>query len=69
MGAKVFIVDNEYRADRKVFFVDNDYQQRNHQLIMGGTLVKNEYEADMKVFIMDNEYRADILITRRNFPK
>jgi hypothetical protein len=69
MAAKVFIVEQEYKAKYKVFFVDQDYKQKNHQLICPGTLVKSESQADVKVFIVNQEYKADIKITRKNFPK
>jgi hypothetical protein len=68
-GAKVFIVNQEYRAHYKVCFVDQDYRQKNHQIIAGGKLVGQEYQADVKVAIIDQEYRAEILIMRKNFPK
>jgi len=67
--ARVFIVQHEYQADHKVYFVDCDYQQRNHQLISPGELVRQEYQADVKVFIVDQEYKASIKILRKNFPK
>ncbi len=67
--AKVFIVNAEYRADRKVYFVDQAYREENTQLISPGELVRSEYQADIKVFIVDQEYRADIKIMRKNFPK
>jgi hypothetical protein len=69
MAAKVFIENQEYKANHKVFFVDHDYQQKNHQLICPGVLVKQEYQANVKVFIVSQEYKADIKITRNNFPK
>ena len=67
--AKIFVVDQEYRADRKVYFVDQAYQEKNAVLISPGELVRQEYQADTKVFIVDQEYRADIKIMRKNFPK
>ena len=66
--AKIFIVDQEYKADRKVYFVDQTYKQKNAQIISPGELVQ-EYKADTKVFIVDQEYKADIKIMRKNFPK
>ncbi len=69
MPAKVFIVDQSYKADYRVCFVDHDYQQKNHQLLTGGKLAKNSYEADVKVCIVAQAYQADILITRKNFPR
>ena len=66
---KVFIVDNEYRADYKVFFVDSQYREQNAQIIANGELVDNEHRADVKVFIVDNEYRANIKIMHKNFAK
>ena len=67
--AKIFIVDQEYKADRKVYFVDQAYQQKNAQIISPGELVRYDSQADIKVFIVDQEYKADIKITRKNFPK
>lgn len=66
--AKVFIVDQPYKAKYKVYFVDQPYQEKNAQIIAGGKLVKNEWEADEKVCIVQQEYQADIKITRKNFP-
>ena len=67
--AKVFIVQYESRADYKVCFVNYDSQQKNHQIIAGGTLVKSESQANVKVFIVKYESQADIKITQKNFPK
>ena len=66
--AKVFIVEQEYKAKYKVFFVDQSYKEKNADIIAGGDLVKQEYQADVKVFIVDQEYKADIKILRKNFP-
>jgi len=66
---KLFIVSHEYKADYKVCFTEHDYKQKNHQLLLGGELVKQEYQADYKLFITEHEYQADILITRKHFPK
>lgn len=68
MAAKVFIVDQPYKAKYKVYFVDQAYQEKNAILIAGGKLVKYEHEADVKVCIVNQEYQADIKITRKNFP-
>ena len=69
MSAKVFIVQYETQADYKVFFVDSDSQQKNQQIIAGGKLVDYESQADAKVFIVDYASQANVLITRKNFPK
>lgn len=69
MATKVCIVDQDYKADHKVYFVDNNYQQKNQQLISPGELVDHDYQANVKVFIVEQEYKADIKITRENFPK
>lgn len=66
--AKVFIVEQEYKAKYKVFFVDQSYKEKNADIIAGGDLVKQEYQADVKVFIVEQEYKADIKIMRKNFP-
>jgi hypothetical protein len=66
--AKVFVVDQPYKAKYKVYFVEQPYQEKNTAIIYGGRLVKNEYEADVKVCIVQQEYQADIKITRKNFP-
>ncbi|MFH0789993.1 MAG: hypothetical protein V2B13_20575 [Pseudomonadota bacterium] len=50
--AKVFIVDQAFKAKYKVFFVDQPFREKNASLIAGGKLVKNEYEAELKVFIV-----------------
>jgi hypothetical protein len=67
--AKVFIVKHESQADYKVCFVNHDSQQKNHQIITGGMLVKNESQANVKVFIVKHESQAEIKITQKNFPK
>ena len=69
MGTKVFIVDRDYKADYKVFFVEQDYKEKNASIISGGQLVDRDYKADVKVFIVDRDYKANILITRKHFPK
>ena len=56
--AKVFIVDQPYKAKYKVFFVDQPSQEKNAPIIAGGKLVKNDYEADVKVFIVQQEYQG-----------
>ena len=66
--ARIFIVDQEYRAKYKVYFVDQSYQEKNTALISPGEQVRQEYQADTKVLIVDQEYRADIKIMRKNFP-
>ena len=50
--AKVFIVSYESQAKHKVYFCDYESQQRNHQIISPGELVKYESQADIKVFIV-----------------
>jgi hypothetical protein len=67
--AKVFIVNQEYKANYKVFFVDQPYKEKNAQIIAGGELVDQDYKADVKVFIVDQDYRADLKIMRKNFPR
>jgi len=66
--ARVFIVDQGYKADYKVYFVDQAHQEKNAALIAGGELVKYEHQANAKVYIVNREYQADIKITRKNFP-
>jgi hypothetical protein len=66
--AKVFIVDQPYKAKYKVYFVDQPYQEKNAAIIAGGKLVKNEWEADVKVCIVQQEYQAGIKITRKIYP-
>ncbi len=67
--AKVFIVDQHYKADYKVYFVDHPSMEMNAQIIAGGELVNEELEANVKIFIVDREYKADIKIMREHFPK
>ncbi len=69
MAAKVFLVKYKNQADYKVFFVDYDSHQKNHQIIEGGKLVKYVSQADVKLFTVKYKSQADILITRKNFPK
>ena len=66
--AKVFIVPYESQAKHKVYFCDYVSQQRNHQIISPGELVKYESQADVKVFIVKYESQATIKIMRKNFP-
>ena len=67
--AKVFIVNYASEADYKVFFVNFDSDQKNHQLILGGKLVKFKSDADIKVFIVKFASEATIKIMQKNFPK
>jgi len=67
--AKVYIVNEAYKADHKVYFVDYPYQEQNAQLISPGELVSQEYQADLKLKIVDHDYEATIKIMRKNFPK
>ena len=68
MTGKVYIVNQEYKAQYKVFFVDQQYKEKNAEIIKGCKLVNQEYQADIKVFIVSQEYKADIKIMRKNFP-
>ena len=68
MGGKVFIVNQEYKAQYKVFFVNYEYQEKNAELLKGCKLVSQEYQADIKVFIVKYEYQANIKIMRKHFP-
>lgn len=65
---KVFIVDQEYKANFNVCFVEKPIEEKNAGLIRGGQVVTNELEADKKLFIVEREDLADIMITRENFP-
>ena len=67
--AKVFIVNHDNQADYKVYFVDQDYKEKNTVLITPGILVDHDNQADIKVFIVNHDNQADILITRKHFPK
>lgn len=67
--AKVFIVNSPSEADYKVYFVNWESDQKNHQLIAGGKLVKSKSEANVKVFMSKWASEADIKIMRKNFPK
>jgi hypothetical protein len=69
MAAKVFIVNYASEADYKVFFVNYSSEQKNHQLIAGGKLVKYKSEGDVTVFIVNYASEATIKILRENFPK
>jgi len=69
MATKVFIVNHVNEAKYKVFFVNHDNEQKNHQIIMGGKLVKYANEADVKIFIVNHANEANILITQKNFIK
>lgn len=68
MANRVFVTNQEYRAQHKVFFVNSQFQERNAELLKGCKLVTQEYQADIKVFIVAQEYKADIKIMRKNFP-
>lgn len=68
LPGKVYIVNQESRAQYKVCFVDNTFREKNAEIIKGCKLVKMESQADVKVFLTTQESRADILITRKNFP-
>jgi len=66
-GLKVQVVSNPNEAKYKVCFVKQDSEQSNHQILMGGTLVKNS--PDIKVCMTTNKNEAKIKITPKNFPK
>lgn len=68
MAGKVYIVNQEYKAQYKVFFVDQQYKEKHAEIIKGCKLVNQEYQADIKVYIVSQEYKADIKIMRKNFP-
>lgn len=68
MADKVFIVNQQHRADYKIFFCDRDHNQKNHQLLEGCELTTKEYQAKIKVFVVRQQHQADVLITRDNFP-
>ena len=68
-NTKIFIVDQEYKANYNVCFVDKSYEEKNAELIHDSQVAANEYEADKKLFIVDREDLADIKITRENFPR
>lgn len=65
---KVYIVNQEYKANYKVFFVDQAYKEKNAEILKGCKLTNQEYQATIKVFIVNQEYKADIKIMRKNFP-
>jgi hypothetical protein len=69
MAGKVFITNQEYKAEYRVFFVDNQCKEKNAEIIKGCRLTNSESQADIKVFIVSNENRAEIKIMRKNFPK
>jgi len=69
MATKVFIVNHANEAKYKVFFVKHDNEQKNHQILLGGKLVKQANEADVKVYIVNHANEATILITVKNFPQ
>ena len=66
---RIFIVNEEYKANYNVCLVNHSFEEKNSELISGGRLVTNEYEADKKLFIVNHEDLADIKITRENFPR
>ena len=68
MAGKVYIVNQEYKAQYKVFFVDQQYKEKNAEIIKGCRLTNIEGYADIKVYIVNQEYKADIKIMRKNFP-
>ena len=69
MAAKVYIVDYKSQAYYCVYFLYYSSQEKNHQIIEGGKLVKYKSQADCKVFIVDYKSQADICIQRKNFPR
>lgn len=68
MAGKVFITNQEYKAEYRVFFVDNQCKEKNAEIIKGCKLTNSEGQADIKVYIVNQEYKADIKIMRKNFP-
>lgn len=69
MAAKVYIVDHQHQCDYKIYFVDHNHQEKNHQIIEGGSIVKHSHQADVKVYIVDHSHQGDVHIMRKNFPR
>lgn len=67
--SKVFVVNQEHKADYNVYFVQQSHKEKNHQIIKDGVLAKQEHQAEVKVFIVNQEHKADICIMQKNFPK
>ncbi|MFB0925607.1 MAG: hypothetical protein QMB65_10050 [Vicingaceae bacterium] len=49
--------------------MDHNHQEKNHQIIEGGSLVKHSHQADVKVYIVDHSHQGDVHIMRKNFPR
>ena len=67
--SKVFIVNQEHKADYCVFFVQQPHKEKNHQIIQDCELAKSEHQAQVKVFVVNQEHKADICILQKHFPK
>ena len=62
-------MSTQSRANYKVFMVGFESQQKNHQLIANGLLVRSESQAEIKIYLVKTQSQADILICAKNFPK
>jgi hypothetical protein len=69
MAVKVFVVNYQSQADYKVCLCDYESQQKNHQIIEDGKLVKFQGQADIKIFFVKYTSQADIIIHPKNLPK
>jgi hypothetical protein len=52
-----------------VCLCDYESQQKNHQIIEDGKLVKFQGQADIKIFFVKYTSQADIIIHPKNLPK
>ncbi|MEY3591795.1 MAG: hypothetical protein RLZZ38_763 [Bacteroidota bacterium] len=74
---KIFLVNNQYQADKKVYFVDNQYAADEKVFIVSNVYqadykafeVTNPYQADIKVFRVQNQYQADAFKASSRTPK
>jgi hypothetical protein len=70
---KVYVTDNEYRADVKVYVVN--YESRADLVVYRTTsesrardnkglwyFLEKPYRADKKIYFVENEYRADLKV-------
>jgi hypothetical protein len=72
-AGKIYVVDQEYKADVKVFVVkhnyqanllvykvDQEYKSKSHDGLW--FFVKHKHKADVKIYFVKYEYKADVKI-------
>ena len=67
--ARIYITKYQSEADYKVYLTDVLSEERYAEILEGCRLTPSLGEADIKVYITQYISDADIIITRRKFPR